>query len=123
LLQTARLASRVDAAGDLIPLDRQDRARWDRAMIAEGFEHLGHAATGDVVSPFHLEAAIAGCHALAATYAATDWPQIVALYDQLLALTPSPVIALQRAILHEPALHWIAGDGGRASASTSMPGR
>jgi predicted RNA polymerase sigma factor len=98
LLQTARLASRVDAAGDLIPLDRQDRARWDRAMIADGLEHLGHAASGDIVSPFHLEAAIAACHALAATYAATDWPQIVALYDQLLALTPSPVIALQRAI-------------------------
>jgi RNA polymerase sigma-70 factor (ECF subfamily) len=98
LLQTARLASRVDAAGDLIPLDRQDRTRWDRAMIAGGFEHLGRASTGDVVSPFHLEAAIAACHALAATYAATDWPQIVALYDQLLALTPSPVIALQRAI-------------------------
>lgn len=98
LLQAARLASRVDAAGNLIPLDRQDRARWDRATIAEGLEHLGRAATGDVVSPFHLEAAIAACHALAATYAATDWPQIVALYDQLLALTPSPVIALQRAI-------------------------
>jgi RNA polymerase sigma-70 factor (ECF subfamily) len=98
LLQTARLASRVDAAGDLIPLDRQDRARWDRTMIADGLEHLGRASTGDVVSPFHLEAAIAACHALAATYAATDWPQIVALYDELLALTPSPVIALQRAI-------------------------
>jgi RNA polymerase sigma-70 factor (ECF subfamily) len=67
-------------------------------MIAEGLEHLGRASTGDVVSPFHLEAAIAACHALAATYEATDWPQIVALYDQLLALTPSPVIALQRAI-------------------------
>jgi len=98
LLQTARLASRIDAAGDLIPLDRQDRSRWDKAMIADGLEHLGRAATGDVLSPFHLEAAIAACHALAATYAQTDWPQIVALYDQLLALTPSPVIALQRAI-------------------------
>ena len=98
LLQGARLSSRVDAAGDLVPLDRQDRARWDRAMIAEGLEHLGRAATGEVVSPFHLEAGIAACHALARTYAATDWTQIVALYDQLLALTPSPVIALQRAI-------------------------
>jgi len=98
LLQAARLSSRVDAAGSLIPLDRQDRARWDRAMIADGMEHLGRAATGDAVSPFHLEAGIAACHALAATYAATDWPQIVALYDQLLELTPSPVIALQRAI-------------------------
>jgi RNA polymerase sigma-70 factor (ECF subfamily) len=98
LLQAARLWSRVDAAGNLVPLDRQDRARWDHAVIAQGLEHLGQAATGDVVSPFHLEAAIAASHALAATYAATDWPQIVALYDQLLALTPSPIIALQRAI-------------------------
>jgi RNA polymerase sigma-70 factor (ECF subfamily) len=98
LLQTARLGSRVDAQGDLIPLDRQDRARWDRRMIAEGMEELGRAASGDAVSPFHFEAGIAACHALAPTYAATDWPQIVALYDQLLALTPSPVIALQRAI-------------------------
>ncbi|HET9933291.1 MAG TPA: DUF6596 domain-containing protein [Polyangiaceae bacterium] len=98
LLQAARLTSRVDAAGNLIPLDRQDRARWDRTMIADGLEHLGRAATGVVVSPFHLEAGIAACHALAPTYAATDWQQIVAFYDQLLALTPSPVIALQRAI-------------------------
>ncbi|HEY8924329.1 MAG TPA: DUF6596 domain-containing protein [Polyangia bacterium] len=98
LLQAARLASRIDEAGDLIPLDRQDRARWDRAMIADGLEHLGRAAAGDVVSPFHLEAGIAACHALAASYAETDWRQIVAFYDELLALTPSPVIALQRAI-------------------------
>lgn len=98
LLQTARLASRLDAKGDLIPLDRQDRTRWDRAMIAEGFEHLGRAATGDAISPFHLEAAVAACHAMAASYSETDWAQIVALYDQLLELTRSPVIALQRAI-------------------------
>lgn len=98
LLQAARLAARVDAAGDLVPLHRQDRSRWDRGMIGEGLEHLGRAATGDVVSPFHIEAGIAACHALAGTYDATDWRQIVALYDQLLALTPSPVIALQRAI-------------------------
>jgi RNA polymerase sigma-70 factor (ECF subfamily) len=98
LLQASRLASRVDEAGNLIPLDRQDRARWDRAMIDEGLEHLGRASSGEVVEPFHLEAAIAACHALAASYPETDWPQIVALYDQLLALMPSPVIALQRAI-------------------------
>ena len=98
LLQSSRLVARIDDAGDLIPLDRQDRARWDRAAIANGLEHLGRAATGDVVSPFHLEAGIAACHALAPTYSATNWPQMVELYDQLLALTPSPVIALQRAI-------------------------
>jgi RNA polymerase sigma-70 factor (ECF subfamily) len=67
-------------------------------MIDEGLEHLGPASTGDVVSPYHLEAAIAACHALAPSYAETDWSQIVAFYDQLLELTPSPVIALQRAI-------------------------
>ena len=97
-LQTARLPSRVDATGNLVPLHLQDRTRWDHAMIAEGFEQLGRASSGNVLSPFHLEAAIAACHALAATYAATDWKQIVALYDQLHTLTPSPIIALQRAI-------------------------
>jgi len=98
LLQAARLPSRVDAAGDLISLERQDRSGWDRAMMAEGFEHLGRSSTGDVVSSFHLEAGIAACHALAPSYAATDWAQILALYDQLLALTSSPIVALQRAI-------------------------
>jgi RNA polymerase sigma-70 factor (ECF subfamily) len=97
-LPGGRVAPPTDPAGDLIPLDRQERGRWDRAMIAEGMEHLGRAATGDVISPYHLEAGIAACHALAPTYAATDWAQIVALYDQLLALTHSPVVALQRAI-------------------------
>lgn len=98
LLQAARLPARVDAVGNLIPLHRQNRAMWNGAMIAAGLEHLGLAASGERVSPFHFEAGIAACHALAATYAATDWRQIVAFYDQLLALTPSPVIALQRAI-------------------------
>jgi len=98
LLQAARLPSRVDAAGDLISLERQDRSGWDRAMMAEGFDHLGRSSTGDVVSSFHLEAGIAACHALAPSYAATDWAQILALYDQLLALTSSPIVALQRAI-------------------------
>ncbi len=98
LLQTARLPARVDAAGDLIPLARQDRAQWDRAMIGEALEHLGRASTGDIVSPFHLEAAIAACHALAPDYAETDWRQIVALYDHLIAIAPSPIVALQRAI-------------------------
>jgi len=98
LLQAARLSARVDDAGDLVPLDRQDRARWDRGMIAQGLESLGRSAAGDAVSSFHLEAALAACHALAPTYADTDWAQVVALYDQLFTLTPSPIIALQRAI-------------------------
>lgn len=98
LLQASRLAARTDAAGELVPLDRQDRARWDRDLIARGVEHLAAAATGDALSPFHLEAGIAAAHALAPTPEATPWRTIVTLYDQLLALAPSPVIAMQRAI-------------------------
>jgi len=98
LLQSARFSSRLDAAGNLIPLGEQDRSLWNQTMIAEGLEHLGQAATGSSLSAFHLEAAIAACHALAKTYADTDWPQIVALYEQLFSLSPSPIVALQRAI-------------------------
>jgi len=98
LLQASRLPARVDAAGEIVPLHAQDRARWNRALIGQGLEHLAAAAQGDAISPYHLEAGIAACHALAARYDDTDWPRIVALYDQLLALQPSPVIALQRAI-------------------------
>jgi RNA polymerase sigma-70 factor (ECF subfamily) len=98
LLQASRLGARTDAAGELVPLDRQDRARWDRGLIARGLEHLGAAASGDALSPFHLEAGIAAAHALAPTYAETPWRTIVGLYDRLLALAPSPVIAMQRAI-------------------------
>jgi RNA polymerase sigma-70 factor (ECF subfamily) len=98
LLQASRLAARTDAAGDLVPLDHQDRALWDRGLIARGLEHLAAAASGDALSPFHLEAGIAAAHALAPTYAETPWRTIVGLYDQLLALAPSPVVAMQRAI-------------------------
>jgi len=98
LLQASRLSARTDAAGELVPLDRQDRARWDRALIARGLDHLAAAANGDVLSPFHLEAGIAAAHALAPTYGETPWRTIVGLYDRLLALAPSPVIAMQRAI-------------------------
>ncbi|HSN28273.1 MAG TPA: DUF6596 domain-containing protein [Kofleriaceae bacterium] len=98
LLSAARMPARIDDAGDLVPLDRQDRARWDRAQIGEGFVQLAAAASGEALTAYHLEASIAACHAMAADYAATDWPRIVGLYDRLLALAPSPVVALQRAI-------------------------
>ncbi len=119
LLQTARLAARVDEAGNLVSLDRQDRTRWDRGMIETGLAHLATASAGDAMSPYHVEAAIAACHALAPVYDATDWARIVALYDRLLALQPSPVVAMQRAIAighaHGPkvglrALQQVAGD-------------
>jgi RNA polymerase sigma-70 factor (ECF subfamily) len=98
LLQASRLDARTDAAGELIPLERQDRSRWDRRLVARGLEELAAAASGDALSPFHLEAGIAAAHALAPSYEATPWRTIVELYDRLLALAPSPVVALQRAI-------------------------
>ncbi len=120
LLQASRLGARTDAAGELVPLDCQDRTRWDRGLIARGLEHLSAAANGDALSPFHLEAGIAAAHALAPTYAETPWRTIVGLYDRLLALAPSPVIAMQRAIAIGRAdgpnaglraLRLVAGDG------------
>jgi RNA polymerase sigma-70 factor (ECF subfamily) len=98
LLQASRLPARVDEAGDLLLLSEQDRARWDHELIAEGLDHLERAASGNEVTPYHVEAAIAAAHAVALNQASTDWPWIVRLYDDLLALKPSPVVALNRAI-------------------------
>jgi RNA polymerase sigma-70 factor, ECF subfamily len=98
LLQASRLPARVDERGEIVPLHAQDRARWNRGLVARGLHHLAAASSGEAISPYHLEAGIAACHALAARYEDTDWARIVALYDQLLALQPSPVVALQRAI-------------------------
>lgn len=97
-LQAARLPARTDAGGDLLLLDAQDRALWDRAGIARGLATLARASAGDRVTPYHLQAGIAACHAVAPTWDATDWRRILALYDDLLALAPSPVVALNRAV-------------------------
>ncbi|MBA2685560.1 MAG: hypothetical protein H0U66_13820 [Gemmatimonadaceae bacterium] len=94
----ARLPTRVDAVGNLSPLCEQDRARWDASLIAKGESLLDHSATGDSISEFHVEAAIASLHARAPSMEETSWPMIVALYDTLLELRPSPVVALNRAI-------------------------
>lgn len=94
----ARLGARTDASGDLIPLAEQDRSQWDRRLIAEGQRQLELAATGDEVSEYHVEAAIAAMHTRAASTGETDWPGIVALYDALLRVRPSPVVELNRAI-------------------------
>ncbi|MBV9233536.1 MAG: sigma-70 family RNA polymerase sigma factor [Candidatus Eremiobacteraeota bacterium] len=96
-LDAARLGSRVDANGDLVSLDEQDRSRWNRAMIAKGKEFLKRSATGEV-SAYHLEATIAAVHCSAEAFADTDWAQLARLYDALLRLHPSPVVALNRAI-------------------------
>ncbi len=97
-LHAARLPGRLDASGDLSPLHEQDRSRWDSALKAEGFRLLDLSAVGNVVSEYHVEAAIASIHAGAARAEDTDWGAIVALYEQLMAIRPSPVVALNRAI-------------------------
>jgi RNA polymerase sigma-70 factor (ECF subfamily) len=98
LLQASRLRARTDPAGDILLLSDQDRSRWDQAMIAEGTRVFGQACTGDERSAFHVEAAIALCHAMAPDVEHTDWARVVSLYDDLLTLKPSPVAALNRAI-------------------------
>ncbi len=98
LLTDARRATRTDAEGRLLVLEEQDRSAWDRSAIAEGQRLvLGAFRTGRV-GRFAIQAAIASLHALAASYADTDWPQVLALYDRLLVLWPSPVVALNRIV-------------------------
>ena len=98
LLHAARLPAKLDASGDLSALGDQDRSRWDRRRIAEGLRLLGQSARGDAATSYHLEAAIAAEHASAPTLAQTNWTSVVSLYDRLMAIAPSPVIALNRAI-------------------------
>jgi RNA polymerase sigma-70 factor (ECF subfamily) len=98
LLHTARLNARQDERGHLLPLAEQDRLQWDKAMILKGLHHLKQATTTQELSEYHLQAGIAACHCVAPDYAATDWPGILHLYDLLLKLNPSPVIALNRAV-------------------------
>ncbi len=94
----ARFDARVDGEGRLLLLRDQDRSRWDRELIAEGTRWLARSATGDQVTPLHLEAGIAALHCRAPSCEATDWPGIFRLYDLLLARKASPVVALNRAI-------------------------
>jgi RNA polymerase sigma-70 factor (ECF subfamily) len=94
----ARLGARRDARGDLVPLEEQDRSTWDAGLLARGFAALSASAAGETLSAYHLEAAIAAEHARAPSFAATDWPGIVALYDELLRLRPTSVVRLNRAV-------------------------
>jgi RNA polymerase sigma-70 factor (ECF subfamily) len=98
LLTESRRASRTRPDGSLVLLAEQDRTRWDRALIQEGQAIVRGCLRRDQPGPYQLQAAINAVHADAAAYEQTDWPQIVALYDQLLALAPTPVVALNRAI-------------------------
>jgi RNA polymerase sigma factor (sigma-70 family) len=98
LLNAARLPARVDDEGNLLRLREQDRAKWNRAMIARGMFHLAQSAAGGEISEYHLQAGIAACHCAAKDYASTDWPQILSLYDRLVELDDSPIVALNRAV-------------------------
>jgi RNA polymerase sigma-70 factor (ECF subfamily) len=98
LLHDARRPSRVDAAGELVTLEEQDRSLWDRDQIAEGGAILERALRRRRAGPFQIQAAIAACHATAPSTAATDWPQIVGLYEQLARVAPSPVVDLNHAV-------------------------
>lgn len=97
-LHAARLPARVDALGDLNPLFEQDRSRWDTRLVVQGLDLLERSAAGEELSAYHVEAAIAAAHAAAPSAEATDWATIVSLYDRLMAIAPSPVVALNRAI-------------------------
>ncbi|HKY65357.1 MAG TPA: sigma-70 family RNA polymerase sigma factor [Acidimicrobiales bacterium] len=98
VLTEARAPARVDAAGELVRLADQDRSLWDRALIAEGHALVRACLAGDRPGPYQIQAAIAAVHADAPTAGATDWAQIVALYDHLLRLRPDAVVALNRAV-------------------------
>lgn len=98
LLHDARRATRLDAGGELVTLENQDRARWDAAEIAEGVALIESALRRRAPGRYQVQAAIAACHATAADAAETDWPQIAALYGQLVHLVPSPVVELNRAV-------------------------
>ena len=99
LLQAARLPGRTDAAGDLLTLAEQERTRWDQRLIGAGLQALARAASGDNLTAYHLQAEIAVCHVVAPSHAATDWRRILAAYDALIALGPSPVLHLNRAVV------------------------
>ena len=98
-LHIARASTRFDARGQMVLLQDQDRSRWDRRGVAEAAGMLERAARLGRIGPYQLQAAIATVHAEARSWEETDWAQILALYDRLVALSPSPVAALNRAIV------------------------
>jgi RNA polymerase sigma factor (sigma-70 family) len=97
-LHAARMPARLDPSGNLVAFVNQDRSHWDPDLIGEGLALLELSATGEELSAFHLEAAIAAVHCAAAQPEQTDWSRIASLYDVLLQVSPSPIVALNRAI-------------------------
>jgi RNA polymerase sigma-70 factor (ECF subfamily) len=97
-LQAARLPARIDAEGNLSSLFEQDRSRWDMGLARQGLDYLDRSASGPDLTAYHVEAAIASAHVTASTVADTNWAAIVTLYDRLMSIASSPVVALSRAI-------------------------
>src|SRR6266851_3239253 len=97
-LHAARLPTRVDSFGNLSALVDQDRSQWDQGLVVEGLKFLELSATGAELSEYHIDAAIASIHARALRLEDTDWGAIVSLYDTLMTIRPSPIVALNRAI-------------------------
>jgi len=123
LLHHARRATRTGAGGRLIPLAEQDRSRWDTGMIAEGVAILQAALARDRLGDYQAQAAIAALHADAPSTAETDWVQIVEWYDELLALTDSPVVRLNRAVAVGEADGAQAGLAALADVDPDLPRR
>ena len=121
LLHHARRASRTTATGALVPLARQDRSRWDGALIAEGVAILQGALAADRLGQYQAQAAIAALHADAVSVAETDWPQMVGWYDELLTLTGSPVVALNRVVAVTEADGPQAGRAALAAGDPATP--
>jgi RNA polymerase sigma-70 factor (ECF subfamily) len=117
-LHRARAAARFDSDGGLVLLQRQDRSRWDREAITEASRLLARAARQRRPGPYQLQAAIVACHAEVERWEDTDWEQIVLLYDMLLALAPSPVTRLHRAI----ALRYSSGPGAAMAELDALAG-
>lgn len=94
----ARFPTRLDATGRINRLKTQDRKSWNTAFIKRGLQHMNKAATGDTVSRYHVEAAIASCHSLAPSFDETDWRRIAELYAHLEKIAPSPAVSINRAL-------------------------
>ena len=142
--QAARLPARVNGNGEMVLLEDQDRSLWDRSLVALGFAHFERSAEGPHFTAYHAQAAIAAVHAGAERAELTDWDRILLLYDDLVALNPSPVIQLNRAVAvsrvagpaaalralqpleHEPALanyYLLPSVAGRLFAELGEPAR
>ena len=122
LLQDARSAARVDSAGDVVLLENQDRSAWDGEEIASGLQLVDRAARSGSVGSYYVQAAIAAEHCRASIWEQTDWRTIVSLYDRLLPVTGSPVVALNRAVAFGQAFGAEAGPNALRGLDSDLDG-